>query len=83
MLLIVLWRLGCSGRFGQNEFEAPVPQHTGFQYTPVASIATCVQLLVSSQPNSTRLAVVVVNVRTESDTSPPSAMRTHATTVSL
>src|SRR5882724_4431130 len=58
--------------------------HTGFQYTPVASIATCVQPLVASHsPNSIRLAVIVANVRTERDTSPPAAMRTHATTVSL
>src|SRR5215831_11777417 len=58
--------------------------HTGFQYTPVASIATCVQPFASSHsPNSTRLAVVVANVRTERNTSPPSAKRTHATTVSL
>src|SRR5262249_59289067 len=54
------------------------------QYTPVASIATCVQPFTSSHsPNSIRLAVVVANVRTERDTLPPSTMRTHATTVSL
>jgi hypothetical protein len=56
----------------------------GAQITPVASIATCVQPFTSSHsPNSIRLAVVVANVRTERDTSPPSTMRTHATTVSL
>src|SRR5262249_29351381 len=37
----------------------------------------------SRSPNSIRVAVFVANVRTERDTSPPSTMRTHATTVSL
>src|SRR5262245_15241662 len=58
--------------------------HTGFQYTPVASIATCVQPFCSSHsPNSMRPAIVVANVRTKCDASLAAARRTHATTVSL
>src|SRR5262245_9185329 len=58
--------------------------HTGFQYTPVASIATCVQPFSSSHSlNSIRPAVVVANVRTKCDASLPAVRRTHATTVSL
>ncbi len=55
---------------------------TGFQYTPVASIATCVHASVSSHAdNSSRPVVVVSNVRTSSVSLLSSTMRAHATTV--
>jgi len=58
--------------------------HTGFQYTPVASIATCVQPASASHVDSSnRLAVVVPKLRTVVDALPPAARRTQATTVSL
>ena len=57
---------------------------TGFQYTPVASIATWVQPFDASHSDKlTRLAVVVLNVCTSVTTSPPDAMRMQATTLSL
>jgi hypothetical protein len=58
--------------------------HTGFQYTPVASMTTCVQRCSSSQVESSQSAVVVVaNERTSCVTRPSRAIRAHATTTSL
>jgi hypothetical protein len=59
---------------GQHQPEATPAStcQTGFQYTPVASAATCVQPLASSHSaNSISRAVVVSNLRTARDTSPP------------
>ena len=58
--------------------------HTGFQYTPVASIATCSTPKDSSQSaSSSRPDVVVAKVRTSCNGAPSPAMRTQATTVCL
>ena len=55
--------------------------HTGFQYTPVASIATCVQpASVSQAASASRPAVVVANSRCSAVAFRPAAMRTHAFT---
>ena len=55
--------------------------HTGFQYTPVASIATCVQpVSVNHAASSSRPAVVVANSRCSVVTVRPAATRTHAFT---
>ena len=57
---------------------------TGFQYTPVASITTCVTpWLFSHADKRSRSAVVVANVSTWRTTRAPSAMRAQATTLSL
>jgi hypothetical protein len=54
----------------------------GFQYTPVDSIATCVQPWAVSQSRSaTRSAVVVPKVRRSCVTDEPATMRAQATTV--
>ena len=53
----------------------------GFQYTPVASIATCVQpASVSQAASASRPAVVVANSRCSVVTFRPAAMRAHAFT---
>jgi hypothetical protein len=58
--------------------------HTGFPYTPVASIATCVTRPSASQSASARSCLVVVpNVATACSAFGPSWMRRHATTTSL
>jgi hypothetical protein len=58
--------------------------HTGFQYTPVASIATWVTASAASQsPKASNAVVVVANRRTSVRTRWPSAIRTAATTVFL
>jgi hypothetical protein len=58
--------------------------HTGLQYTPVASIATCVQPFADSQSDSARSpAVVVTKVLTSVVTLFSSASRAEATTVFL
>ena len=55
--------------------------HTGFQYTPVASIATCVQpASVRHAASSSRPAVVVANSRCSVVTVRPAATRTQAFT---
>ena len=55
--------------------------HTGFQNTPVASIATCVQpASVSHSASSRRPDVVVGNSRCSVATVRPAAARTHAFT---
>ena len=57
--------------------------HTGFQYTPVASIATCVQPCSPSQSaNASNCAVVVPKLRT-SWCIGGETHRTQATMVSL
>src|SRR5262249_12294461 len=57
---------------------------TGFQYTPVASIATCAHLVsVSHSDSAIRLAVVVANVRISLTRLPSITRRTQATTVAL
>jgi hypothetical protein len=58
--------------------------HTGFQYTLVDSIATCVQPASRSQSASaTRPRVVVGKLRTSRTTRAPAITRRHATTVCL
>jgi len=58
--------------------------HTGFQYTPVASIATCSTPKDSSQSaRASSPEVVVSKVRTCCNGAPSRAMRTQATTVCL
>ncbi|MDT4883063.1 hypothetical protein FQZ97_1190730 [compost metagenome] len=58
--------------------------HTGFQYTPVASMATTSTWKESSQSHKlSRAEVVVAKVRTSCNGGPSPAMRTHATTVCL
>src|SRR5689334_25292550 len=55
--------------------------HTGFQYTPVASIATCVQPFSESQSdNANKPEVVVANVLTSVTSLFSVASRTEATT---
>jgi hypothetical protein len=57
---------------------------TGFQYTPVASMATCRHLCEASQSeSSSRSRVVVPKVRTSRLTLPSTTRRRQATTVSL
>src|SRR5271165_6774718 len=57
--------------------------HTGVQYTPVASIATCVHRLAVSQANNdNRPSVVVAKVRHSRVGLRPTISRTQATTVS-
>ena len=64
-----------------NDSSSSRTCHTGFQYTPVASIATCVQpASVSQAASSSRPAVVVANSRCSVVTFRPAAMRTHAFT---
>ena len=64
-----------------NEASSSRTCHTGFQYTPVASIATCVQpASVSQAASSSRPAVVVANSRCSVVTFRPAAMRAHAFT---
>jgi len=57
---------------------------TGFQYTPVASIATSFTHLSASHASSSRSPAVVVVNRSFSKTTPPRGprLRTHATTLS-
>jgi hypothetical protein len=58
--------------------------HTGFQYTPVDSIATCVHAdAVSQSAKASKPFVGVANVCTWVSAGPAAANRTHATTVSL
>jgi hypothetical protein len=55
--------------------------HTGVQYTPVASIATCVtRLAVSQSSKANRPSVVVVKVRHSRVDLRPTISRTQATT---
>jgi hypothetical protein len=70
-------------RVRQNQLELRFQNvQTGFQYAPVASIATCVHPCDSSHDDSSSRPVVVVsNVRTSSVTLLSSTMRAHATTV--
>jgi hypothetical protein len=57
--------------------------HTGFQYTPVASMATWVTpCSVSHSDNAMSSFVVAPNVRTSCATEPSATTRAHATTVS-
>ena len=64
-----------------NDASSSRTCHTGFQYTPVASIATCVQpASVSQAASASRPAVVVANSRCSVVTFRPAAMRAHAFT---
>jgi hypothetical protein len=71
--------------FARTNSNAPSRTcHTGFQYTPVASMTTCVHCCSSSHAESSNSAVVVVaNERTSCVTFPSTVIRAHATTTSL
>lgn len=79
--------LTCSGLTTNSGHPPPATSSTlktGFQYTPVASIATAVTPAMASQAAScSRSAVIVPNCRTSSTASPVtgSERSTQATTV--